>query len=379
MKILVLNWQDWLNPLSGGAEVHLHEIFKRIAARANNEVTLFCSRHEGAPADEVIDNIQIIRRGGRNNFNFVVPWHYLTKFRKDDFDIVIDDINKVPFYTPLYVKKPLLAVSHHFFGKSIFRQAGKIAGNYVYYSEKFVDKIYKNTPFAVVSKSTLDEFNERGFDTSNFAMVSNAIEQDEFPMRIGKKYPEPSVAYFGRLKKYKSVDHLVKAFAKVKKKIPHAKLHIMGRGDFMEELKLLCRHLGIEEDTTFWGYVTERQKIEILSKVHCVVNTSMKEGWGITNIEANACGTPVISADSPGLRDSVKNGVSGLLYKYGDIEDLSEVIYLLLSENELNKKLSEGALEWASSFSWDKSAEIMLEKCEEVIDTFHKPNKSEYE
>ncbi len=371
MKILVINWQDWLNPLSGGAEVHLHEVFKRIAAKANNEVTLFCSRHEGAPESEVIDNIKIIRKGGRNNFNFVAFSYYMRKLKNEDFDIVIDDINKIPFYTPLFVKKPLLAISHHFFGESIFRQAGKLAGNYVFYAEKLVDKVYKNTHFAVVSQSTLDEFKERGFDTRNFAMVGNAIEQDEFPMSLGKKYDEPSVAYFGRLKKYKSVDHLVKAFEKVKQKIPNAKLHIMGRGDFMEELQALCNHLNIAEDTTFWGYVSDRDKVEILSKVHCVVNTSMKEGWGITNIEANACGTPVISADSPGLRDSVRNGVSGLLYKYGDIEDLSQAIYLLLSEKDLNKKLSEGALEWAASFSWENSAKALLQKCEEVIEEFN--------
>lgn len=375
MKILVLNWQDWLNPLSGGAEVHLYEVFKRIAARANNEVTLFCSRHEGSAELETIDNIRIIRRGGRNTFNFLVPWVYCTKFKKDDFDIVIDDINKIPFYTPLYVKKPLLAISHHFFGDSIFRQAGKIAGNYVYYSEKLIDTVYKNTPFAVVSNSTLDEFKQRGFDVSNFAIVGNAIEQDMFPMKISKKFDVPSVAYFGRLKKYKSVDHLVRAFAIVKKRMQNAKLHIMGRGDFKDELFALCQELKITDDVIFYGYVSDRQKIEVLSKVHCVVNTSMKEGWGITNIEANACGTPVLSADSPGLRDSVSNGVSGLLYKYGDINALADAIYLLLNEEELNYKLSKGSIEWASKFSWEHSAEVLINKCEEVVENYHSAKK----
>jgi len=343
-------------------------------ARANNEVTLFCSKHEGSSSVETIDNIRIIRKGGRNTFNFLVPWEYLTKFRKEDFDIVIDDINKIPFYTPMYVKKPLLAISHHFFGESIFRQAGKIAGNYVFYSEKLIDTIYKNTPFAVVSNSTLNEFQQRGFDISNFAIVGNAIEQEIFPMKVGEKFNEPSVAYFGRLKKYKSVDHLVRAFAMVKTKIPNAKLHIMGRGDFKDELIALCTELNITDDVIFYGYVSESKKIEILSKVHCVVNTSMKEGWGITNIEANACGTPVISADSPGLRDSVSNGVSGLLYKYGDLNALADAIYLLLNEKELNYKLSKGSIEWASTFSWDNSAEILIKKCEEVIENYNSAN-----
>lgn len=371
VKILVINWQDWLNPLGGGAEVHLHEVFKRVAAKGH-EVTLFCSRHAGAPKHEILDGIEIFRFGGRNNFNFVVPPYYLCKFAGRDFDVVVDDVNKIPFYSPLYVRKPLLGLSHHFFGKSIFRQAGKIAGSYVYYSENLLNKIYRRTPFAVVSKSTLDEFRERGFDTSDFSMVTNAINPAEYPMRVCEKYPDPSVAYFGRLKKYKSVDHLVLAFAKVIDKIPNAKLHIMGRGDFREYLERLARQLNIEKSVKFWGFVSDEQRAEILSKVHCVVNTSMKEGWGITNIEANACGTTVLSANSPGLRDSVKDGVSGLLYEYGNIEELSDVMYMLLSEHELNERLSRGAVEWAKSFSWDYSADAMIEACRKTIENYRK-------
>jgi glycosyltransferase involved in cell wall biosynthesis len=370
MKLLLINWQDWLNPLSGGAEVHLHEIFKRIAA--NHEITLFCSKHEGALDEEVVDNIKIIRRGQRNTFNFLVPKFYNKLFKNQDFDIVIDDINKIPFYTPLFVKKPLLAISHHFFGNSIFRESGYIAGSYVYFSEILVNLIYKNTPFAVVSQSTLNEFIERGFDKKNFSIVPNAITQEEFPMQISVKYAEPSVAYFGRLKKYKSVDHLFYAFSKVLEKISNAKLHIIGRGDFKDHLVRIATQMNIIDNIKFWGFVSEKQKVEILSKVHCVANTSMKEGWGITNIEANACGTPVISANSPGLRDSVKNGVSGLLYEYADIDELSEVIYMLLTEKELHDKLSKGSIEWAKSFSWDYSAELMLDKCYEVINEFKK-------
>jgi glycosyltransferase involved in cell wall biosynthesis len=375
MKILVINWQDWINPLSGGAEVHLHEVFKRVASMGHS-VTLFCSKSDDNDKDhEYIEGIEIYRKGGRNTFNFIVPGFYKKNFANKDFDVVVDDINKIPFFTPIFVKKPLLGLSHHFFGKSIFREANFIAGSYVYCAETIFNTVYKNTPFATVSKSTTDEFVERGFDASKFHIVGNAIDHSKFPMGICEKYPEPSVAYFGRLKKYKSVDHLVWAFAKVLEKIPNAKLHLLGRGDFREYLESLCRQLNIEKSVKFWGFVTDEQKADILSKVHCVVNTSMKEGWGITNIEANACGTPVISANSPGLRDSVKNGSSGVLYEYGDIEELSNVVYMLLSEKELNDRLSVGALEWAKSFSWDDSARAMIKACEASITQFKNKGK----
>ena len=69
MNILVLNWQDINNRLGGGAEVHLHEIFKRIAAMGHG-VTLYSCGFEGAPAKEFIDGIRVIREGGRSTFNF---------------------------------------------------------------------------------------------------------------------------------------------------------------------------------------------------------------------------------------------------------------------------------------------------------------------
>lgn len=360
LNILVVNWQCIKNPNGGGAEVHFHEIFKRIAAMGHS-VTLFCCMFPGALPEETIDGIRIIRKGSRSSFNFYVKRQYRTRFSKEHYDIVIDDINKIPFYMSRYVKEPLLAISHHFFGKSIFREAGFISALYVYLSEKLVDYFYKKTPFSVVSQSTLDEFISRGFDKNNFSIVFNAIHPEDFPMEVGVKSPHPVITYFGRLKKYKSPDHLIRAFAKISPLFPTAELHILGRGDFRAEMEKLARDLGIAEKTKFFGYVTEEDKKRLLALSHCVVNTSIKEGWGITNIEANACGTLTISSNVPGLRDSVSEGLSGLLYEYGDIDMLAEKMKEVLSSLERLNYLSEGAIKWASNFSWDESARKMLE------------------
>lgn len=367
MKILLINWQDIKTPQGGGAEVHAHEIFKRIAAMGHEVVQFSCKFDDNIPEEEIIDGIKIIRKGSRNTFNFIVRKMYKKRFSKENFDIIIDDINKIPFYSPCWVKEPLLAISHHFFGKSIFREAGFIAGSYVYLSEKIIDWVYKKTPFAVVSESTLSEFVQRGFDRNNFAIVPNAIDESRFSYSIGEKEELPTVSYFGRLKKYKSPDHLLYAFAKVKKSVPNAKLQILGRGDFRPYMEELAKKLGIEDDTKFFGFVSEEDKVKLLSRSHVVVNTSMKEGWGITNIEANACGTPVISANVPGLRDSVKQGVSGTLYEYANIDELAKQIIELLQNQDYRMKLSNGAIEWAKSFSWEDSTKLMLEKMEKTI------------
>lgn len=368
MKILVLNWQDITNPLGGGAEVHLHEIFSRVAARGH-DVTLYCCAHGTAPAEEILDGMRILREGSRSVFNYYVPMRYLSRFRHEQYDIVVDDINKIPFYTPLYVREPLLAVAHHFFGTSIFREAGILPGSYVYTAEKLVDYVYKKTQFAVVSQSTLDEYVERGFSPRNFSIIPNCIDQSKFPMQTGTKAGVPTVAYFGRLKKYKSVDHLVRAFALVQRQIPEARLDILGTGDFRPELERLVGELGIAGQTTFYGYVTDEQKVELMSRAWCMVNPSMKEGWGITNIEANACGTPVISANVPGLRDSVLDGKSGLLYTYGEVPELAGILSMVLNDSALRTRLSDGAVAWANQFDWNTSAELMIQRCKDVIAT----------
>lgn len=370
MNILLFNWQCIRNPLGGGAEVHMHEIFRRIV-EMGHRVSLYCCSYPGLPPDELIDGIEIHRRGKRELFNFLVPKIYKS-IKYEDFDIVVDDINKIPFYTPLFVNRhPILAISHHFFGKSIFKQAGLIGASYVLLAEKFVDYVYKNTRFSVVSQSTLDEFIQRGFDPQKFTIIHNAYDKAKFS--IGHNTTEPNkyrIAYFGRLKKYKSVDHLFLAFAKFNKNYPNSQLEIIGRGDFDSYLKTLANNLNISDKTIFYGFVSDDEKVRILSEVDLVVNTSAKEGWGITNIEANAVGTPVICADVPGLKDSISNGKSGLLYQYGNIEDLHNKIELALTDAELKNKLRLGSVEWASSFSWDTSAEKMIGLIKEIVANF---------
>ncbi len=367
MNILIINWQDIKNKFAGGAEVHLFEIFKRIAAKGH-KVTLLCCRLTELSKSEIVDGIEVIRIGNRAFFNWFVPFYYLFKLNRKSFDIVIDDINKIPFFSPFFVKnKPILCISHHFFGRSIFKQVNLLSGIYVYTFERLMDLVYKKLPFVVVSESTLNEFINRGYPKENFEIVYNALDHSKFPFKIGEKFPKPTITYFGRLKKYKSIEQLFYAFTNVKKELPDAQVYIVGRGDYEQELREIAEKLGISESVKFWGYVDDNQKIELLSKSHCVVNTSIKEGWGITNLEANACGTLVISANVPGLRDSVKDCVSGLLYEFGNIEDLSNKIISIFTNKELFDKLNYGAIEWAKKFSWETSAEKMLQIIERIF------------
>ncbi len=373
MNILVLNWQDRLNPSAGGAETHLHEIFSRVAA-AGHRVTLYCSSFDGAQREELLDGMVVLREGARNTFNFYVPRRYKKDFRYRGFDIVVDDINKIPFFTPLYVREPILALAHHLFGTSIFAEAGLIAGSYVYSSELLLPPIYRATPFVVVSDSTKQELIEKGLPARNMAVIPNCVNRAQFPFTARVRHNgsfAPIIAYFGRLKRYKSVHHLLEAFVPLADEFPEAKIHIMGKGDAEADLRELAQRLGLNtpdvQRVEFLGFIPEEHKAEILTSAYCVVNPSMKEGWGIINIEANACGTPVIAANVPGLRDAVQHGESGLLYEYGNIASLTDILRQILLDRALHHHLQQGALRFAQRFDWDVSAQAMIEEMERVI------------
>jgi glycosyltransferase involved in cell wall biosynthesis len=182
-----------------------------------------------------------------------------------------------------------------------------------------------------------------------------------------KKSAIPLIGYFGRLKKYKSIDHLLLAYQIVKEDFPETRLRVIGDGDDRKRLERLAQELRLGGSVEFTGYAGGEKKVELLQEMHFLVNTSSKEGWGLTVLEANACGTCVIASDVPGLRDSVIDGETGLLYEYGNIEQLAEKISLLLRDEQLRVRLSKNAVEWSMRFRWDDSARKTIEVLEKVI------------
>ena len=366
MRILIFNWQDISNPFAGGAEVHLHKVFERIAAMGH-EVTLFCSGFDDAPSREEINGITVLREGGRSLFNYLVPKKYFSEFRSQHFDLIVDDMNKIPFYTPLFVKEPLLGVTHHLFGKSIFLETRLPLALYVYLAEQAAVPVYKRIRFIVGSPSTHAEMVRVGFPEDRTHLIYYGVAHDTFKqMGASQKYP-PVIGMVGRLKKYKSVDDLLKAFAIVRRTVHDARLLIVGDGDDKPRLVALAQSLGIDDATTFTGFVSEGEKIRYLNQMSVAVNTSAKEGWGLTVIEANACGTPTVSSDVQGLRDAVLDGETGLLYKYGDPEQLAEKIILLLRDEHLRARLAANALQWSKKFDWGIAAEQTMEVIKKVL------------
>lgn len=349
LRILIFNWRDVTHPQAGGAERYVHEIGKRLAKK--HEVTLFCGRYPGAPKREEIEGIEVVRGGGKYTTYVHAATTYLVKFR-GDYDIVVDSINGVPFFTPVYTRKPVVAVVHHVVGWRIFRRELPFPLAVLgYLAERSVPRLYRNRAFVTVSKSSKEELLKFGIDERIVTVIPNGVD---LKPTTGKKSNRPSIVYLGRIKRYKRVDHVLRAFGIVKRNVPDAELIVAGRGDYRDLLKL-ANDLGIE--VRFLGEVDEATKRDVLSKAWVYVIASTKEGWGISVIEANACGTPAIAYDVPGLRDSVRHGFNGLLVEDGNVKALADAIVKVLEDEGLRGRLSRNAIRWAKRFSWDRSAE----------------------
>ena len=356
MNILVLNWLDPLNPQSGGAEVHLREIFRRLVERGHS-VTLLCSAWAESPPLAEIDGIEVHRIAGRYTLSLAVPSYFRRRLKRRRFDLVVEDLNKVPFFSPLWANAPVALIVHHLFGTTAFREASPPLALATWMLELPVPRIYRHVPTTVVSKSTREDLVRRGMEKHRIEVIPNGVDFKKLtPIPSGDRFPEPTLLYVGRLKQYKRIDLILRALAVLSHRGIKCKLVITGRGSHGLRLKKLSVSLGIGDRVEFLGYVSETDKIELLQKSWIHLLTSPKEGWGIANIEAAACGTPTIASDSPGLRDSVLDGKSGVLVPHGDVEVLAQRIEDLLADEKLRGQMALEARRFAEGFSWDASA-----------------------
>ncbi len=373
MKILLINWMDMANPMSGGAEVHLTEIFRRFVERGD-EITLVSSGFEGGAKHDEYCGIKIIRTGTRETFNFAAPRLLRRLEHREHFDLVVEDINKVPLFTPLYLKKPLLVIIPHLFGKTVFRETNAVVASYVYLMERFVPWLYRRAIFEVISESTADDLVSRGVDPGLIRVVHCGMDHELYNVDPSvEKFKQPTILYLGRVKRYKCIDVLLRSLPEVIRIIPQARLVIVGSGDYLDELKKCAGKLRIFESVVFTGFVSSEEKLDWMRRSHVIVNPSPKEGWGLTNIEANACGTPSIATDADGLRDSVRDGETGFLFPFGDHQTLAQKAVQILQNNELRRKLSQNAIAWAGTFTWGKAALKTMEIIE-AITVHHSPS-----
>lgn len=355
MTILILNWRCPKNPRAGGAEQVTLEHAK-YWAKNGNKVTWLSGNFSGGCAEEVIENIRIIRYGNPVTIYFLAPFIYWLRFG-GNFDLVIDEIHGLPFLSPLWAWKSKKLAFIHEVAREIWDEMWPFPINILgKLYEKIYPLFYKNTPFLTGSNSTKKDLVRYGIDEKNITVIPHGLFLKPVS-KMPKKEKKLTLLYVSRLVKMKGIEDAIKIFSDVAGKVPDAQFWIVGNGEenYVNKLHVLVKELKLENSVTFFGYVDEKKKVELYQKSHFLLHTSVREGFGLVVIEANSQGTPVMVFDSPGLKDIVSNGVNGYKYHDGETEKLARKIVELFDNRREYSKLATGSICYANNFTWDNS------------------------
>jgi glycosyltransferase involved in cell wall biosynthesis len=209
-------------------------------------------------------------------------------------------------------------------------------------------------PFQAVSQSTADDLVARGIPPDNVQVIYQGVDTKVYTPGPADRSATPLFAYLGRLKRYKGVDLVIRAFSRVRD--PNARLEIAGAGDYRPALERLTHSLDLGSRVRFLGRVSEAEKVLLLRRAWALTFASPKEGWGITNLEAAACGTPVVASNSPGIRESVLDGRTGFLVPHADIDAMAGALERFAGNPALVATMGAAGLDFANTLTWDRAA-----------------------
>lgn len=359
-RIVAFNWTDIKHPLAGGAEYMTHQHFKHWV-KNGYEVIQITSWYPGLAKEEAIDGVKTFRRSNRNNL-WAFGWYYFFKLCQGKADLIIDQFHGMPYFSPLWSSSPKIA---------LINEVPDIIWDKLYppplsWIGKFLDwfnlLFYRRIPFWTISPSTASDLIKYGINKNNIKVIYCGDNLPTLPKPI-EKYPILTLLSVNRLSKMKGIEDIIDAFNLVVKETPSAKLVVIGRGTAGYEtyLKAKVEKLGIQDAVNFTGYVDEVSKIAFYQKSHFLLHASVKEGWGLNVIEANSQGTPAVVYNVSGLRDSVKDGLSGVICKQNTSEELAFQTLKLWRDKQAYQKLQLSALEYSKTYSWEKATREGLE------------------
>jgi len=362
LRILVFVWRDIHHTErggAGGATVNIHEQARRWV-EWGHQVTMFTARPKGQRSRDNIDGIDIYRAGGRFSVYIWAIAAYLLVLRRHA-DVILDIENGIPFFTPLYSRKPTVLLMHHLHQDQFLVEMGTRIGKMGRFMERFlVPLLYRSAAIVAVSESTARRKKAalRGGYKLEIKVIYNGLDHSLYVPGM-EGCTKPAILYLGRIKRYKRLPRLVAMMPLITESIPDAQLTIAGDGDAAGELREQVARNGLGDAVRIVGMVSDEEKVRLLQMTWVMATPSMNEGWGMTVLEANACGTPAVAFRVAGLDEAIIDGETGFLCD--DDKEFAEVLVKVLSDKELRERLSRAAIEWAARFDWDRTAHETLD------------------
>ena len=362
MRILILNWRDIKNPLSGGAEIITHGHAKAWVKKGHS-VTWLTSSFSGSLSSESIDGINIVRRGNAYTVYLHAPIYCLCN--KNSYDLVIDEIHGLPFFTPLYLKKPIIAFIHEVaddIWDYMFRFPINKMGKTL---ERIYFLAYRKVKFWVDCESALEDLEKYGIKKSQCTVINCAINSITV-QKLPVKEMTPTFIFVSRLVKMKGIEEVIKAFVLILETKRNAKLWIIGDGEnrYIDKLKRLAQSLHINDKINFLGKLSEKDKISYMSKAHVLLHASVKEGWGLVVTEAASQGTPSVVYNVIGLKDAVIDNITGTVLKNNTPYELPKQAVLLVDDKKRYLDFQRKCLKFAKSLNWENATQKSIKMIE---------------
>lgn len=347
MRFLMLNWRDPKNPISGGAErvtlAHLLALVER-----GHEVFWYTYDFPGGPREETFQGIKIVRGGGKGSSIFkAIAWYR----RQEKFDLVIDQHHGLPWFAPWWCGTNCVAYIHEVLGPIWTAFYTWPLSSIGQSQERWTHWLYRHVPFWTPSESTKKDLQANGI--RSVTVIPNGSDTAPIPFLQDKSLEIPlRLICVCRLAPNKRVDHAIRAVkALADRKVP-AQLTIVGSGESKPELEQLTTELGLHDDVRFTGLLTEEEKDAELRQAHFLVHTSLREGWGLNVIEANAMGTPAAVYPVGGLVDSTVPGQTGIVTSAETPESVADALADIVKKPELYARYRAQAWERSKTFSW---------------------------
>jgi glycosyltransferase involved in cell wall biosynthesis len=345
----MLNWRDPQNPIAGGAErvsvAYLGEL-----ARRGHEIYWFANSFPGGKSEEVINGINYIRAGGKGTSVIEARKWYR---RQKPFDLVIDQHHGIPWYAPWWCKTNCIAYIHEVLGpiwNSFYPWPTSVLGRC---QERWTHWFYRNVTTWVPSESTRKALLAHG--VRDVKAIPNGCDTVPLPSLEPKKLDSPlRLIAVSRIAPNKRVDHAVKAVPLLQRARVNVHLTVVGGGDSRESLKELAKQLDLGSNVTFTGPLPEEDKNRELRQAHLLVHTSLREGWGLNVLEANAMGTPAAVYPVAGLVDSTVRGETGWITNSETPAALAETLQRLVQRPDEYSQYRTNAWERTKQFQWDK-------------------------
>jgi glycosyltransferase involved in cell wall biosynthesis len=373
LRILILSWRDPQNPKAGGAELFTHEVARRLVAQGDT-VEWFTAMFRGAAGEVTLDGVRIVRGGHQWSVHVAAMRRYRGRLR-DSFDAVIDEVNTIPFLTPIWADIPHLLLIFQL-AREVWWHESVFPLNLVgYAAEPLYLSAYRNTPALTISASTEADLRRLGL-VSSIKIVPIGLE----PMVVPhvRKEAEKTFLYVGRMAPSKRVHDIIRAFAHYRGPSGAGRLWLVGDGSsvYLNTLNSLVGRLGLTGSVEFLGRLPTQEKHERMARAHVILMASVREGWGLSIAEANACGTPAVVYDVPGLRDAVRDGETGFVVQPTP-ESLAEGMVRIVSTPALYARLAAESQRWSSTFSFDAAADelraVVLEVVQNAASSEHCP------